>query len=400
MKKTLFAAAATLALGATAAHAQSSVTLYGIIDAGLTFTNLQGTNSANLRQGSSNFQATSGNLYGSRWGLKGSEDLGGGLSTVFVLESGFNAFNGNRGQGGQMFGRQAYVGLSNANYGTVTLGRQYDSMSDFLGIYSASNDWATSFGSHFGDLDNINQSIRLNNAIKYVSPTWSGLSFGGVFGFGNTAGDFSNDRTWAVGASYANGPFSLGAGYLNLHNPLTTTPSGPFAPAGTYEGSVAGPAYNGLQIASSQRTFGVGGSYVIGAATINLLWTRTQLMGSEFFGPSGGPTTDIRFDNYEINGKYALTPAFTVGASYTFTNGKTDYLNLKPKFHQINLGANYSLSKRTTVYLVGTFQKSAGDGIAYDAASNSYINIAETAALADSSTDRQVSVTLGLKHSF
>ncbi|MGI4813129.1 MAG: porin [Janthinobacterium lividum] len=398
MKKSLFAIAA-LSLAAGAAHAQSSVTLYGIIDAGLTYTNLQNTGPG-VNNASHNFQATSGNLYGSRWGLKGTEDLGGGTSAVFNLENGFNIFNGGFGQGGQMFGRQAYVGLSNM-YGTITAGRQYDSMSDFLGVYSASNDWATSFASHFGDIDNINQSIRLNNALKYLSPSFGGLTFGGVFGFGNTAGNFSQSRTYAFGASYAAGPFSVGAGYMNLHNPLTSTGTSPYSPvAGRYEGSLSGD-YVGLQVADSERVFGVGGSYAFGPATVNLLWTRTQLRNSQYFVLQGTEAsgTDIRFDNYEISGKYMLTDAWLVGVSYTYTDGKADNPGLKPKFHQITLGTNYSLSKRTTLYLVGEFQKAAGDGIVFNG-TDSYTNIAEIPALADSGTDRQVQVTVGIKHSF
>jgi len=115
MKKSLLALAA-LGAFASAAHAQSSVTLYGIIDAGLTYVN-------NV-QGNSLWAMQSGILQGSRWGLKGSEDLGGGLKTVFQLENGYNVFSGKLGQGGLDFGRQAYVGLSSTSFGTVTVGRQ------------------------------------------------------------------------------------------------------------------------------------------------------------------------------------------------------------------------------------------------------------------------------------
>ena len=124
MKKTLMVAALT-GVFATAAHAQSSVTLYGLIDAGITYTNNQ--------QGHSNWKATSGSVNGSRWGLRGSEDLGGGLKAIFTLENGFNIMNGTNGQGGREFGRQAFVGLSSDQFGAVTLGRQYDSVVDYLG---------------------------------------------------------------------------------------------------------------------------------------------------------------------------------------------------------------------------------------------------------------------------
>jgi general bacterial porin, GBP family len=128
VKKISAAVAAFVALAAASAHAQSSVTLYGLIDAGLMYTN-------NVKKGGSEgalVQATSGNINGSRFGLRGAEDLGGGLQAIFVLENGYNVQNGKLGQNGRLFGRQAFVGLSNKEYGAVTLGRQYDSLVDFV----------------------------------------------------------------------------------------------------------------------------------------------------------------------------------------------------------------------------------------------------------------------------
>ena len=100
-------------------YAQSSVTLYGIIDEGVNYnSNANGNRLYNL---------SSGVFQGSRWGLRGKEDLGGGLGAIFVLENGFDVNTGRLGQGGLLFGRQAYVGISSP-YGTVTFGRQYDSV--------------------------------------------------------------------------------------------------------------------------------------------------------------------------------------------------------------------------------------------------------------------------------
>src|SRR5437868_3826129 len=124
MNKTLIAAASATALFAPLAHAQSSVTLYGLIDAGIAYTN-------NVN-GGSQWRMTTGTINGSRFGLRGTEDLGGGLKALFVLENGFNANNGALGQDGKLFGRHAYVGLSRSGFGTLTLGRQYDTMVDFV----------------------------------------------------------------------------------------------------------------------------------------------------------------------------------------------------------------------------------------------------------------------------
>src|SRR5262249_33445573 len=126
MKKLTFVAISSFV--AASAYGQSSVTLYGLIDAGLSYTN-------NVNKGTSHgslFQTTSGQINGSRFGLRGSEDLGSGLHAIFVLENGFNIQNGKLGQNSRLFGRQAFVGLSTDQFGTVTLGRQYDFLTDFV----------------------------------------------------------------------------------------------------------------------------------------------------------------------------------------------------------------------------------------------------------------------------
>jgi len=207
MKKTLMVAALT-GVFATAAQAQSSVTLYGLIDAGITYTNNQ--------QGHSNFKATSGSVNGSRWGLRGAEDLGGGLKAIFVLENGFNIFNGTLGQGGREFGRQAFVGISGEQYGAVTLGRQYDSVVDYLGPLALTG---TQYGgtqfAHPFDNDNLDNSFRVNNSVKYTSANFGGFKFGGMYGFSNEAGGFADNRAYSVGASYNYGPLNIAAAMFN-----------------------------------------------------------------------------------------------------------------------------------------------------------------------------------------
>src|SRR6478735_8029481 len=128
MKKTLIAGAA-LATLAGSAQAQSNVTLYG-----LTYTNSQITGTG--AGGHSNWQMTSGGVQYSRWGLRGAEDLGGGLQAIFTLENGFNLNNGQLSSANRIFNRLAYVGVSSRDFGSLTLGRQTDGMVDFVGPLS------------------------------------------------------------------------------------------------------------------------------------------------------------------------------------------------------------------------------------------------------------------------
>ena len=144
MKKNIAARVAGLALGASAAcapalaHAQSSVTLYGILDAGITFVNNTG--------GAHVWKFDDGISYGNRIGFRGVEDLGGGLQAVFVLESGFRLGTGQYLFGGAEFGRQAYVGLKNA-WGTLSFGNQLDMTEEFVYLYNISA-WASGYAIH------------------------------------------------------------------------------------------------------------------------------------------------------------------------------------------------------------------------------------------------------------
>ncbi|MCV9992668.1 porin, partial [Burkholderia pseudomallei] len=160
MKKFVLTLCAAGCVSATA-HAQGTVTLYGIVDAGLGYASNQrvATSKGALGapvayRGASSYSFASGTWSGSRWGLKGKEDLGDGLAAVFQLENGFNIGTGQLGQGGRMFGRQAWMGLSSTRFGTLTMGRQYDPIVDFVGSIGPGS-FLTGMGAHPGDLDNI-----------------------------------------------------------------------------------------------------------------------------------------------------------------------------------------------------------------------------------------------------
>ena len=158
-------------------------------------------------------------MNGSRWGLRGAEDLGGGLKAIFTLENGFSIMNGTNGQGGREFGRQAFVGLSSDQFGAVTLGRQYDTVVDYLGPLALTG---TQYGgtqfAHPFDNDNLNNSFRVNNSVKYTSANYAGFKFGGMYGFSNQADGFANNRAYSVGASYNYGPLNVAAAYMQLNN--------------------------------------------------------------------------------------------------------------------------------------------------------------------------------------
>ncbi|WP_070107380.1 porin [Burkholderia plantarii] len=349
MKKISMAAACLTAFAAASAHAQSSVTLYGLVDAGIAYTNNVG--------GSGRVALASGNLSGSRFGLRGAEDLGGGLKAVFVLENGFGVNNGQLGQNSRVFGRQAYVGLSSGTVGTLTVGRQYDDVVDFVAPLSAT---AGTFGdsgfAHPYDNDNLQHSVRFNNAVKFTSLNYAGFKFGGMYALSNSTG-FAVSRAYSAGASYTSGPLTAAAGYLQTNGTAARVGSA-FANTG---GAVDQAEVKGNLTSDVQRTAAAGLSYVFGPAVLGFVYSHSQYQGTSALGLNNG---SARFDNYELNGMMNLTPALKAGLSYAYTDahlsGATAY-GADPKWNQVNAIARYALSRRTELYAEAMYQHAAGN---------------------------------------
>jgi len=349
MKK-ISIAVTVCALAASAAHAEGSVALYGLVDAGIAYTNNVG--------GSGRVALTSGNISGSRFGLRGAEDLGDGLKAIFVLENGFSVNNGQLGQNSRLFGRQAFVGLTSNNFGTVTMGRQYDDLVDFVSPLSAT---AGTFGdsgfAHPYDNDNLQHSVRFNNSVKFTSADYAGFKFGGMYAFSNSATGFAIDRAYSAGASYSYGGLKVAAGYLQTNGTGAKTGSGFTNTSGAVDQSEV----KGSLVSDVQRTAGAGVNYAFGPAVIGFVYTHSQYQDTNAFGLNQG---GVHFDNYEINGKYAVTSALMLGISYAYTDahlsGATTY-GTDPKWNQVNAIARYSLSKRTELYGEAMYQHATGN---------------------------------------
>jgi predicted porin len=384
MKKLIISFVATAALSG-AAHAQSSVSLYGIIDTALVYSNNVG--------GKSLYEMNSSNVYGNRWGLRGSEDLGGGMRALFLLENGFSSGSGSFQQGGDEFGRQAYVGLSSQHAGTVTLGRQYDSVVDYVGPLIAGTQWASYLGGHPGDLDNTNNDYRSNNSVKYTSANYSGFSFGGLYSFGGVAGQFNRNQIWSLGVGLARGPLTLGASYVHVEDPNFSYFGNNSTSSTTGSNMSGSRVYSGYASAGAEQIIAVGGSYAFGAATAGAVYTNTQFKQLGTFAslnPQGYSGT-ASFHNAELNFRYQLTPAILLGAAYDYTKG---YGTNDVTYQQGDIGARYFLTKRTQLYVIGLYQHASGvDSSGKEAVAN--IN-----GLSASSTSNQVAALLGITHKF
>ncbi|MDK3025985.1 porin [Cupriavidus taiwanensis] len=371
----LCAGALGLGLGlGSAAQAQEGVTLYGLLSVGVAYVSNEGGNAAT--------RMVPGTMQNNRWGLRGTEDLGGGARGLFVLESGFGLDDGRSQQGGRLFGRQAYVGLGHDQYGTVTFGRQYDAVFDTLGAMSAPVA-AAGLATHVGDNDNVFGSFRHNNAVKYVSPSWGGLRAEATYALSD-AGRSANNRSFSLGSSYASGPLKLAAAYMQLDHPGLVASGNP---AGAVTDDYAGAPFVLFHSSpltptagvARQRVGGLAAGYSVGAARVNAMVTSARYRYQD--------GTGMRLNNYDLNLGYRLTPALELGAAYVFTDGHYGGTDARPRWHMGQLSLDYALSRRTDVYVYGVYQRARA------ARADIYL-------FAPSSNGRQLVFVTGIRHKF
>ena len=310
MKKSLIALAVVAATGA--ASAQSTVTLYGLVDAYV--------GSEKVLGGERNTVVNTGGVSSSRWGLRASEDLGGALKANFVLESGFSTDNGNSrsyvnpytgATSNAIFGRQSWVGLS-GGFGEVRLGKMWTPYDEVKGLGAAAFD-----ANAFAPATYVWQSNAYfdnpGNAIYYATPSFGGFSAAAMVSLGENkaAGQSAGDIT-SFNIQYAGGPVALALSFQDEDNGGAT--------------GLAEKKYTQLN-----------GSYDFGVA--KLLAAYGQVKDKEF---------DTKNNEYQIGVEFPVSTALTLSAGYASSTFKAT--GVKTKATGFGLGAKYDMSKRTFVY--------------------------------------------------
>jgi predicted porin len=350
----------TIALAASAAATAqtttSSVTVYGVADAYLQYAD--GANRLTRTQ--------SGGLAGSRFGLRGTEDLGGGLRGLFTLESGVNLDDGTNGQGA-FWGRQAYVGLGSTDYGQLTLGRQYGStyalsgdFSEFAnGTYGASTAVIGGFGGYEPVRGSTSSATgnggpaRVNNSVKLESASFGGLRVGALWGMGEVSGNTRGNRVADIYARYSAGPIDAMVSFVDDKADAT-----------------------GLDV----RTTSGAAAYSFGAARVTGgVMSVNDRTAVDADGQGYWVGTDYRYGTHLLKAQYVQNKAKNVA------EGKTQALGL---------GYQYDFSKRTAFYSSVTRFKNEGTGYANRWASTLPTSLTST-------TDRDITeVVAGVRHSF
>lgn len=316
------AAAAAAALAAGAAQAQSSVTIYGLIDAGVEFATKAGPNGSVTR-------LSSGTMNTSRIGFRGSEDLGGGLKAIFQLENGFKLDNGGfDGDANQLFNRQSNVGLE-GGFGRVVVGRSFSTTYDFILPfdpmgYSANYSWVTSAGATGARKDGMPTGV--SNLVKYQGE-FGGVKLGAMYGFGEVAGRTSEGAKYGLGLGWGSGPFSVAATYDRVASAAATV-------GGPFDKATSAHLAAGYQPSDAWK-FNLGYRY----------YKKTLASGA----------TDLRSDFFWGGATYKFTPALSLIGTVYYQNIKNVANDADPIMYSLRL--KYAMSKRTDLYLSTAYAK-------------------------------------------
>ena len=374
------AALAFLPLAACAAvHAQSSVTLYGAVDAAVTYTNNQ--------HGAATYQASSGGRAGDKFGLTGTEMLSPNLKARFVLESGFNIQNGTEQPANTLFGRQAYVGLS-GTWGEVLLGRQYSLTNNYLSPLGSDTLFAGGLGSMLSDVDAVWNYDKVSNAIKFNSADVRGWRYSAMYS--RSSSDLETHDGYSIGSSYTKGNLTIAAAYMNMSTPATTMylASEPPVAGQPYALPVANPIFDNYTTANTQQVFGVGASYVSGRSQLTAVYTNVRFQDIVRTLSNANAPTNAVFNNYQLNYAFKFTPCTMAGVGYQYSVAPHS------EYQLVDFGAAYYISKATYVYWITAWQHASGTNSAGKPA------VADMLALAPSSDSDQLTVRVGLRHLF
>ncbi|WP_175779161.1 porin [Burkholderia anthina] len=344
----------------TLAHAQSNVLLYGIVDTGVAYVTNEGGQHAIAMVGG-------GGDRPNRIGFRGTEDLGNGLHANFVLENGFNVATGGLGQGGLLFGRQAYVGLSDDRLGEIRLGRQYDLMVDLVPYTAAASGNGGFYSFHLGDLDRLGGE-RLNNSVQYRTPEFGGLRASAMVSFGGVPGDFNRNSAKSFGVSYQHGGFRIGGAFTSVENFQAGLGIGTSALGVNLTGTPVNAVFDRIDV------YGIGAAYQTDKWYLAALFTLSDLH-------KDGRSAALRA--FDIGATYWITPGASAGAALTY------YTLDAHRWIVPSASLDYYFSKRTNVYLQ-----------VVDMHVNDSGAVAQLFVLPASSSRNQTVVTIGMRQNF
>ena len=366
--------------------AQSNLTIYGVVDEAAAYASNQG--------GHANTYMRSGSLSASKIGFQGTEELGGDLQALFLLESGFEADTGAQSVAGSLFNRQAYVGLQSHAWGSLTAGRQYTPYYLLVGSLASSNILTGATGAHPGDFDGLDTTVRVNNSLTYSSPVWRGLQASTQYGFGEAKDGNGAGSSFSAAVKYSTSPAEFALGYLKLKNGShaggwSESASGNFGVSAINQGYVSADSIQFIA-ASARYTFG---HFMVGANASNV----------QFQAGSDSTFRDTAvFNTAGLIAGYQAAPALFLSAGYSDTRAAhANDIGDRARYRQLSFEQNYVLSKRTALYAIEARQLAHGQSLgASGNIVDAVASIGDSQNGTPSSNGGQTVLMLGLKHAF
>jgi len=443
MKKSLFALAAIGAVAGTA-QAQSSVTVYGLVDLGYVGTNTTAANpgtGATYANGTTGVTKTNASAFAdgaestSRLGFKGNEDLGGGLSAFFTYEM---QITPNQGQviasntGTQ--DRQAFAGLKKAGVGQFAFGTQYTTIFDAAGatdpgmlnnmmgnvIYDKATAAAPSYGSNSQNFqfdgmgNNSSFTVRGSNMLKVQSDTFSGFQANAFYSMNNnntnsasnangtgyssvagtTAGGTTNHTAWGLGVNYTWQKLLVTANYQNFTDKAAYSlkSDGSYATNAPAQNGWSGTSLTGTNAKDNQQYYAA--TYDFGILKAYVQYINRKTMDVNFstnYIARTGQQIGVRsfitptIESWASVGTGKLTVSTASAGTNSFVNGNSSIGSNSANFGAFQLGTNYWLSKRTNLYAIYGQERTSNQNYTLNANPTSY---------------NSNSYALGLRHTF
>ncbi|WP_321871592.1 porin [Paraburkholderia tropica] len=366
----VFTTGAAIALYAPTSVAQSSITMYGVLDMFGGYQNTKiGGKSTSMTVLGNNGELTS------RWGLRGHEDLGGGYQVNFALESGFDPGTGSLQNSYRFFDRQAWVGLG-SGYGEIRFGRQNTPMFAWSGNMDAFS--AATYASGYNDF--ANWLARVDNDIAYISPKFAGTQVELHYSVGGKPGTLAGNAVYQAAIQTSQGPVYFSAAYLNAANAIASTRVQEIMLGGNVDYGM-GKIYLGYFRAND----------IISATTGNAL---SNPAGK--YDPAVGPVGNSAgqwHSTYSLSADYRVSPFFSVGVGAAYIKDSSSLDNDAAQWGAI---ANYDLSKATRIY--GTISELKNYGTAQYKMTGASITTGTF--LTPSAGQREFGAQVGFRHLF
>lgn len=332
---------------AAPAMAQSSIELYGMVDESVVY--------ANNQNGHSNTYLAGGNLYANKFGFRGHEALSSTTSAIFDLQAGFNPSTGASQASGLIFNREAYVGLQDTRYGTITMGRQYSPYYLFVSPLTGASLGTGAASADPGDLAGLDTSIRVNSSITYTSPTIGGFAFSALVAPGGGSGSIANGSSMSAAMRYAQGPFAFAAGFTHFDNASPTSSTWSSSSTTTPNSSAVDLGY---MSARSMQQISVAATYTVGPWLGSLNYTNVQ------FAPGAHSlfTDEAVFNSYAALLQYRFNPVVDMSGELTYeTATKANGITNPADYEQISFRETVHLSKRTMLYFLQGYTHATGE---------------------------------------